>query len=116
MSELKALTCKKCGAALNPKTLRCEYCGTYHERDLEHPYLIRVERPGVQVLGAEVAIDHYHMMQNPEMASEAAIRGIVDKLSKCLVPYIELENEYDIRTMRDIVRGRLRVVEPEFRF
>ena len=42
---MEALICKQCGAAINPRTMMCEYCGTKY-RDEPTFSVLHIERPG----------------------------------------------------------------------
>ena len=121
MNELRALVCQKCGASLNPRTLRCEYCGTYHERVGSDVGIMRVqiERPGVRVLRCKLAVGDYLVasgrISNEEM--DAYIRkGLNEKLSEQLQDVAEVYCEHDPLNMRYNVMGQIRVLEPEYRF
>ena len=121
MNELRALICQKCGASLNPRTLQCEYCGTYHERVGSDVGIMRVqiERPGVRVLRCKLAVGDYLVasgrISNEEM--DAYIRkGLNEKLSERLQDVTEVYCEHDPLNMRYNVMGQIRVLEPEYRF
>ena len=118
MAELKPLICKRCGGALDPVTLKCPYCGTYHKFDetFEATRII-VDRPGIEVLQKKIAISNAALFAMPqgEMVDYAR-RSICESISESLNPYIEFYSERDIATLDTIVMGRLRVVKPDYRF
>ena len=121
MAELKPLICKRCGGALNRETLKCPYCGTYHKWNPDYGLLketrIIVDRPGVEVLGVQQAFDRWELADMPRDAIERITRkGLCGKLAEALYPYMEFEMSDDYRTDRAIIRGRLRVVKPDYRF
>ena len=118
--ELKPLVCKRCGGALDPDTLKCSYCGTYHKLDSSYygreSYII-VDHPGVEVLGVQQAFNRWELANMPKDAIERITRrGLCEKLAEALYPYMEFEMSDDYRTDSAIIRGRLRVVKPDYRF
>ena len=118
MAELKPLICKRCGGALNPITLKCPYCGTYHKFDetFEATRII-VDRPGVEVLGVQQAFNRWELANMPKDVIERIThRGLCGKLAEALYPYMEFEMSDDYFTDSAIIRGRLRVVKPDYRF
>ena len=121
MAELKPLICKRCGGALDPVTLKCSYCGTYHKIDSDDG-LVRqvryiVDRPGVEVLGVQQAFNRWELANMPKEAiAEITHRSLCGKLAEALYPYMEFEMSDDYRTDSAIIRGRLRVVKPDYRF
>ena len=121
MSELRALICQRCGGALNPRTLRCEYCGTYHERVGNDVGIMRVqiERPGVRVVRSKLEVDDYLIMSgrfDDSEVGEYIRRVLVGKLSESLPDVMETYSEYDPVYMKHNVMGQIRVLEPEYRF
>ncbi|MBR4590433.1 MAG: hypothetical protein IKO36_07240 [Bacteroidaceae bacterium] len=121
MSELRALICQKCGASLNPRTLRCEYCGTYHERVGSDVGIMRVqiERPGVRVIRSKLEVDNYLIMSGRLSDEEVGAyirKGLVGKLAESLPDVMETHSEYDPVYMKHSVVGQIRVLEPEYRF
>jgi hypothetical protein len=118
MAELKPLICKRCGGALDPVTLKCSYCGTYHKFDetFEATRII-VDRPGVEVLNVAQAFDRWQLAEMPKEAiAEITHRGLCGKLAEALYPYMEFEMSDDYFTDSAIIRGRLRAVKPSYRF
>ena len=121
MSKLRALICQKCGASLNPQTLRCEYCGTYHERVGNDVGIMRVqiERPGVRVIRSKLEIDNCLIMSgrlNDREIGEYIRRSFVGKLSESLPDVMEIFSEYDPVYMKHNFMGQIRVFEPEYKF
>lgn len=121
MAELKALICKRCGGTLDPVTLKCSYCGTYHKFNPDYGMLkesrIIVDRPGVEVLGVQQAFDRWELANMPKEAiAEITHRSLCGKLAEALYPYMEFEMSDDYFTDSAIIRGRLRVVKPDYRF
>lgn len=121
MSELRALICQKCGASLNPRTLRCEYCGTYHERigDGIGVMLTQIERPEVRVLRCKLAVDNYLAMSgqvSDEQIGAYIRNGLIGRISEKLPEFMEIYSENDIINNRQMITGQIRVLEPKYRF
>ena len=121
MSELRALICQRCGGALNPRTLRCEYCGTYHEQVGNDVGIMRVqiERPGVRVIRYKLEVDDHLIMPgrfDDREVGEYIRRGLVGKLAELLPDVMETYSEYDPVYMKHNVMGQIRALEPEYRF
>lgn len=118
---MKALECKNCGGRINPTTLVCEYCGTQYQRDFAdvpvQRLVVESYRPEVKTLGATVEVSDFMMRDVPrEKIAEFSMKEITRSLAEALAPYIELETMYNPVSMTQIVRGRVRVLEPNFRF
>ena len=114
MSELRALICQKCGASLNPRTLRCEYFGS----DVGI-MRVQIERPGVRVIRSKLEVDNYLIMSGRLSDEEVGAyirKGLVGKLAESLPDVMETHSEYDPVYMKHSVVGQIRVLEPEYRF
>jgi len=119
-NDYVALTCKKCGGALNPDTMRCPYCGTYHrwEDNSTERVLLEVEKPGIRVYqaGIEVAREAKMYMPIDDFARHVKHKLVQGLIEKGIDENIEMYSEYDIVNMTDRYYGRLRVLEPSYRF
>lgn len=68
-------------------------------------------------LGYVMSVDEFDMERIPQEAlAEHCMREMTYKLAEALVPYIKIETERDILTRRQIIRGSVRVINPDFRF
>lgn len=118
---MKALICKNCGGSINPKTLQCEYCGTqYQEEITDNPirHLVIQSCPAdIKALGTKVSVSD-DMMRNvpPERIAEFTMKEITRNLAEALAPFVKVETEHDPMMMVQVIRGSIRVVEPDFRF
>lgn len=116
MSEwLKPYVCTQCGGKVNRSTMTCEMCGTQF-KETENVMRIVAERPGVKTLGATIAIDREMAYLSPEDTSEIVMRQMVDELAKCIAPFIDVKTEDDPILGRQLVRGRIRILDSAFRF
>lgn len=116
---LEELKCSNCGAALNPNTLKCEYCGSQFAKKEERGLISYIQTcpARVETLGAAVSVSEESMQyMSADQVSEYAVRQITHKLAEALTPYVKLETMRDPYTMSQIIRGTIRVVEPDFRF
>lgn len=117
MNDLKPLICPNCGGRINAARMKCEYCGTQFKRD-EGPVLrIETVRPGVRTLGAVARIPGYYIQHlgNDEIVNMVGDQMTKD-LAKALVPMLDLEVGHDLERMEAVVRGRIRVLKPGYRF
>ena len=118
MSELRMLKCLNCGAPLDPKTLKCNYCGTYHERTHEGiVHVIKSIPVMTHVVQAKMVLDRYHLLSMPSDELGFYVKGtLTRKIAEEIHPLIEFESCEDIPRQTTICSARLRVVEPDFRF
>lgn len=117
MSNLKPLVCPNCGGKINRQRMKCEYCGTEFKRDEGPQMIIETVHRGVQTAGVSVIVPEYHLHR----FDEEEIRHIVGdeltcKLAEALVPLLDLEVSRDALSQDLVVRGRIRVLEPGYRF
>lgn len=116
---LEELKCRNCQAPLNPITYKCEYCGSQYEKKIEYGVTHYIQKcpAQVQTIGSQVCISDEVMVRMPEEdIARYAMNDIVHDLAKALAPYIKLETMWDAYEPRQIIRGTIRVVEPDFRF
>ena len=113
------LQCTNCGGHINPRTNTCEYCGTKYMRPKSEiqPIYIEYERPGVHSLGARIAIDPWTIKTlGEEETSRMCMERITHELAKSLTPFVEIYTDHDIQLMQTTITGRIRVLEPSYRF
>lgn len=117
VNELKPLTCPNCGGRINAARMRCEYCGTQFKRE-EGPVLrIETARPGVRTLEANVRIPEYYIRDfNGEEVGNIVRDQISRKLAEALVPMLDVKTGHDLERMEAVMYGRIRVLEPGYRF
>lgn len=121
MNDLKPLTCPNCGGRIDAARMRCEYCGTQFKRE-EGPVLrIETVRPGVRTLEAAARIPEYyiqHLLRDSDNDEIVNMVGdqMTHDLAKALVPMLDLKVGHDLERMEAVVRGRIRVLEPGYRF
>ena len=113
---MKALVCERCGGAINPVTLKCEYCGT-HYKDDEQPFILHVERPGIEVLSASFRIHNDQISAYDEEILTAYTKNeITHKLVEAISKHIEFIVQEDPIMNHHVVTGRIRIVPPGYKF
>ena len=116
---LEVMKCQSCGGTINPSSLRCEYCGTQYERKIEKGITHYIQTCPAQIhkLETQFEIDEGLTYNAPQdMVAEYAMQQIVNALAQALVPFVKLEVTPSICNCTQIIRGTIRVVEPDFRF
>ena len=121
MSDLKPLICPNCGGKVNAARMKCEYCGTEFRRDDDGVVKIRYESVPcqTQVLGISVNVPKDRMMY---IDDDSVIRGFVmdemtHRLAQALVPMMDIMVQADNPFTDSVnVRGRIRVIRPDYRF
>lgn len=121
MSDLKPLICPNCGGKINAARMKCEYCGTEFRCDDDGVLKIRYESVPckTQVLGVSINVPKDMAIR---MYDEAMLRGYVMdemtyRLAKALAPMMDIAVQAD-NPLSDsvVVRGRVRVIRPNYRF
>ena len=123
--KVDALRCDYCTGHINPRTYKCEYCGTQYIKPREEPFgrplemkLIAVNAP-VDVYGVKTTIPAYDikMMNDIGVPIEQEVRrDMARQLADIIAEKIDITEDYDIRRMDKTYSARLRVVKPDFRF
>lgn len=113
------LKCKNCDGALDPKTLKCPYCGSQYKEMYEGGKMVYVQTCPAQIetLRARVNVSNEMvMMADAEGLSRYALNEMAHALAQELLRYTKIEKKYDPYTMTQIIGGTVRVVKPDFRF
>jgi hypothetical protein len=115
MFDPKPMTCINCGANINRRTMRCDYCGTEYESPNERIKII-VDRPGVHTLRCETKVDMMHMRYSPEGAREYVLQDMRQQIADGLLAYMKMttSESYDPISCCQIIRGEVRVLDPSF--
>lgn len=106
MEELK---CPNCGAPINRKTMRCDYCGAVFKREF-NTIVYQVENPKIVPLKTVMKVDnHVAMMDGYE---EYLVDHMAYSLAKQMAKYMDVITQDD--PMRDevTVSARVRIVPP----
>lgn len=119
--KIKPMICMQCGAPINRERMICEYCGTRYERteDLARPLRI-IYSPEVrpQILQSQVAIDNQEInyISDADEIARLVHSRITTQLAEALEPYVEYTVQEDPAYRRQVIRGRVRVMPPDYRF
>ena len=113
--DIKPMTCHNCGANINRRAMRCDYCGTEYESPNERIKII-VDRPGVHTIRCETRVDMMHMRSSPEGAREYVLRDMREQIADGLLAYMKMatSESYDPMNCCQIIRGEVRVLDPSF--
>ena len=117
--KMDKLQCTNCNAPIDPKTYICPYCGTKYMRPKSEiqPMFIEVERSGVHALQSRIVLDRGMIdMIGKENASKICVEKLTNEIAKSLTPFMEVYTDYDPARMAVMMTGRIRVVEPSYRF
>lgn len=106
----KAFICQCCGGHIDRRTMKCPYCETQYNGNLEPvTYIVgRSEPYGVQTHQAEVYVDEL-AFQNQEIAMKIAREKLYEAMMKSISSYVEIEECRDNRRFGRILRGRLKI-------
>ena len=115
MLEMEAMKCPNCGANVNRRNLRCDYCGTEYKHPNEQIKIV-VDRPGVHTIRCQTKVDLEHMRQAPERVREYVLRDMRKQIADGLLAYMKMQTSecYDPMNCCQIIRGEVRVVDPTF--
>ena len=119
----EAFRCNYCGGFVNPKTYKCEYCGTQYKKPelvfgSTELKLIPVNAPN-EVLCASKEIDYwmYRDMEKNGYPIEKIVReDMAHEIAKNIADRMELYQDFVIDNGKMRFSARLRLVKPDFRF
>ena len=120
---MDALRCDYCGGHINPRTYKCEYCGTQYvkPKDPYSPFelkVVSVPAP-VETLGMKMAIpmEQVKDMERMGMPVEKYVRReFANQIAENIAGNIEIYDDFRIDSYEKVYSARLRVVRPDFRF
>ena len=116
---MKELRCPNCNGYINPKTYVCEYCGARFEKFSDSITTIKyvAEHPKVRTLARVMSVDGNDVMRfGADKVSEWCVKEMSRSLAEQLEPFITLEVEDDPYSFGKMVRGKVRLVDPSYRF
>lgn len=119
MLEKIERNCLNCGAPIDRRTMRCEYCGAEYKRSHDGvPVRFVVDSPGVHRIRAEVRVADELILRSPERARDFAMNKLRQGLADGLLDYMKLctSEEYDLREFCHIIRGEVKVIDPGFEY
>ena len=115
---MKPMICTQCGGRVNPYTMRCEYCGTSFKReDNTNPLVVKINTQRADVLGVDTIVDNRLAESLPSEEITRIIHSeITRKLAEGLEPYVEYTVMEEPMFNHHVVKGRIRVLPPGYRF
>ena len=116
---MKPMICTQCGGRIDPNTMRCEYCGTRFEKenDLAKPLVVKIDTQRADVLGANMIVDNWLAESLPSEEITRIIHSeITRKIVEGLEPYVEYTVMEEPVFNHHVVKGRIRVLPPGYRF
>ena len=117
LSEVRKLTCENCGGAIDWASMKCPYCGTQYERKHDGITLnYVVNRPGVHTFRAECRVDRCMVANDPERATRYALDKLRHEMADGLLAYMKIATSKDFLDNSEIIRGEIRVIDPEFTY
>ena len=115
MLEKIEINCQNCGAPINRRTMKCEYCGTEYKREHDGvPVCFALERPGVHRIRAAVRVDEGLIHSSPEKARDFAMNKLRQGIADGLLEYMKICTEKDYCSFSQIIHAEVRVVDPSF--
>lgn len=116
--KLEPRTCPNCGASIPLGKSKCEYCGTiFKGGDIYAPLIVEKTNPYMHVIKARVAIPRYAMERmSSEEQKDYILSEMKSQVADALLGLIEIRREFDPIDMNDLYEGRIRVIEPSFRY
>ena len=113
---MEQLVCKSCGAPLESDG-HCSYCGTRYKIDYTRKVMIETTPAQIRKLVATVSFDRRRAIHADEKElGEMAMKEIAREMADQLGSMIKYRTSYDYKLDVTLIRGELRVVEPDFRF
>lgn len=110
MVKMNPFVCDCCGGTINPRTMKCEFCGTAYKREVAG--IVELRRSGEQTLTSSFSIDRHALREDGAHVMEYCLRNMAGKMAEQLMPFCDFASRYDPESDRIFISGRLRVVEP----
>lgn len=110
---MKALICECCGGQINPRTYKCEYCGTAYKRDADDN-IIRIEtfHNPVKEYTSSMEIPPEVSLCLGKDVGRYAVEQLANHLTEAIAECMELVYTYDPMRMSHRITARVRMVEP----
>ena len=108
--------CPNCGAPIPEGRYKCEYCGTTFKREYSDVLIVERTDFPIRTLQTRVAISRWKTELGADRAAEYTLREMRNQLAEALTGLIEIQQRNDPFSDEIIFDGRVRVVEPTYRF
>lgn len=115
---MKNMTCTVCGAPINQKTHKCDYCGTSYQVEYDENLfrLIPIYKPCQVFKSGKLVDERMIQMLGEEKTSELVIKDIARNLADAIAPMMDIRTNYDREHCCQHIVGTIRVVGPDYRF
>ena len=124
---MEALRCDYCGGFINPRTYKCEYCGTQYVNpdaggrltNSGRNLLVVAKTAPTEIYGIrqEVTLEQLDMMQRVGVPIEHEIRrSFASQIAEAIAEKIDIYEDYDICRNVKQYSAKLRIVKPDYRF
>lgn len=109
--------CPNCGAPIAEGRYKCEYCGTTFKREYSDVLIVERTDVPIRTLQTRVVIPRWKTELGADMAfAEYTLREMRNQLAEALTGLIEIRQCSDPVGDEIIFDGRVRIVEPAYRF
>ena len=115
---MEQLKCPNCGGNVDRERMICPYCGTQFKRDRDDNF-IRIETytPKMGVIEAAVIVGEWDAQAlGTKTTAEYMTKELANKIAESIAPFMEIRTSYDAKRLEYMVRGRVRILEPDYRF
>ncbi len=123
MTKSDALRCDYCGGHINPKTYKCEYCGTQYVKPRDAYAPLEMKVVAVQAPVDTIAVSMRIPMERAKSMVDMGIpieeyvrRDFAEQIAEQIAGNLTIYEDFDIRAYEKVYMARLRVVKPDFRF
>lgn len=114
---MKTRNCPNCGAPIAEGSYKCDYCGTTFKREYSDVLIVERTDVPIRTLRTRVVIPRWKTELGADKAfSEYTLREMRNQLSEALTGLIEIQQRNDPFRDELIFDGRVRIVEPTYRF
>ena len=110
--KIYQLKCNECGAPLN-RDGKCEYCGAQYK--LENEILVQTIQAPVKTLACMTTF-HNDGFMDEKVQVERSMDIIREQIAEGLLGMVKYQTEYNPIDNITMIRGTVRVVEPNFCF
>lgn len=105
-------TCQCCGANINPRTLKCEYCGTQYKDEFDNLVRIQYCVEPIDTYGAIVNVSNFELEAMGEKSGEIISETLARKLTEVIKRNISISVNNDPHHCNQIFKGTIKVVRP----
>lgn len=114
---MKKMQCSNCGGRINPRTYRCEYCGTQYRDEIDQVVRVETYTNPIRVYKSQMMVNDYEMNAvGHEEIARFAVNNLARNLADAIAENMEVETTYDPRLMSHRMTAKIRIVEPKYLF